>query len=240
MFEFELLASLFFTLSKIEQANGDRRLTRTELASTLGDLVNSYRKSIDKSELNEEWLMKRIERRNSVKQEMKVTTSRESYRMLWLTYDQLLRNYMRWEDALCELGFARRPIDDEEERREGYVVFHKQPRNQMERIFNMDEICIYLDGKAERGSGREASTPSCADLPETGKGTHKSSLKVTVQFGIVGDQFIPGHVIVSSTAADGNAKLDAKMFPAFQEIVAQYGYEREYTWPFLFSINKSG
>ena len=93
--DFELLATLFFTLSKIEQANGDKRLTRTELASALGDLVNSYRRSIDKSELNEEWLMKRIEKRNSVKQAMKVTTSRESYRMLWLTYDQLLRNYMR-------------------------------------------------------------------------------------------------------------------------------------------------
>ena len=79
VFDFELLASLFFTLSKIEQANGDKRLTRTGLASTLGDLVNSYRRSIDKSELNEEWLMKRIEQRNSVKQEMKVTTSRESY-----------------------------------------------------------------------------------------------------------------------------------------------------------------
>ena len=38
-------------------------------------------------------------------------------------------NYLRWEDALCELGFARRPVDDEEEEREGYVVFHKHPNN---------------------------------------------------------------------------------------------------------------
>ena len=41
--DFELRASLFFTLlSKIEQANGDKQLTRAELASTLGDLVNTY------------------------------------------------------------------------------------------------------------------------------------------------------------------------------------------------------
>ena len=26
--------------------------------------------------------------------------------------------------CVCELGFARRPVDDEEEKREGYVVFH--------------------------------------------------------------------------------------------------------------------
>lgn len=31
------------------------------------------------------------------------------------------------------------------------------------------------------------STPLCADLPETGKRIHKSSLKVTVQFGIILD-----------------------------------------------------
>ena len=63
------------------------------------------------------------------------------------------------------------------------------------------------------------STPLCADLPETRKRTHKSSLKATVQFGIVGDQFVPGRMIVSSSAANGNAKVYAKMFPAFQEIM---------------------
>ena len=70
------------------------------------------------------------------------------------------------------------------------------------------------------------STPLCADLPETRKRTHKSSLKVTVQFGsIVGDQFVPGCMIVSSSAANGNAKVYTKMFPAFQEIMGQYGFQ---------------
>ena len=171
---------------------------------------------------------------------MKVSTARESYRVLWLTYEQLLRNYMRWEEVLCELGFARLPIDDDEKQREGYVVFHKEPKNQIERICNVDEICIYLDGKVEKGAGRNPSTPSCDDIPEIGQGTHKSSLKVTVQFGVIGNQFIPGYVIVSSCAAEGNAKLDAKMFPAFQEVYGQFGCQRTHPWLFLFSVNSSG
>ena len=135
-----------------------------------------------------------------------------------------------------KLGFARPPNNEEERALEGYVVFHEK---QIGWCLNVDEVCLYLDGKAEKGAGRPGSTPSCEAIPDAGTATNKSSTKVTVQFGIAGDQFIPPHIIVSSSAAEGRAKLSAKMFDGYQEIVGQFRCSKPHHWPALFSVNKS-
>ena len=68
-------------------------------------------------------LMKRIEQRNSIKQEMKLSTGRESYQLLWLTYYQQLMNYIKWEEVCVKMGFARLAIDEAEVKEKGHVVF---------------------------------------------------------------------------------------------------------------------
>lgn len=235
--EFELLAQMFFTLSKIEQANGSKRRSRTELTALLGDIINHKRQADGKEELDEDWVMKQIEIQNSMKQQMKKSTACESYRGLWLTYDNLMKNYMRWEECLVELGFAHLPIDDKEKKAKGHVVFFE---GQMNRVLNVNELCLYLDGKAEHGSGRPGSTPICSDIPDAGTATNKSSMKVTIQFGIAGNEFIPPHVNVPSSAAAGQAKLFSKMFHGYREIIGKYGCLKEHHWQVLFSVNKSG
>ena len=77
--EFELLCELFFTLSAIEQANGDKRLTCTELTSLLAEIINHKQLAENLEEMDEISLMKRIEQQNSIKQDMKLSMGRESY-----------------------------------------------------------------------------------------------------------------------------------------------------------------
>ena len=77
--EFELLCELFFTLSAIEQANGDKRLTRTKLAPPLVEIINHKQLAEGLEEIDRISLMKRIEQQNYIKQDIKLSKGRESY-----------------------------------------------------------------------------------------------------------------------------------------------------------------
>ena len=235
--EFELLCELFFTLSAIEQANGDKRLTRTELTSLLAEIINHKRLAEGLEEMDEISLMKRIEQQNSIKQDMKLSKGRESYRLLWLTYFQQQMNYIKWEEVCVKMGFARPAIDEAEVKEKGHVVFFE---GQVERYVNVDECALFLDGTVEKQSGRPSSTPSAAGIAETGEAKSKSAKKVTVQFGIAGNEALPFHIIVPSSAKEGNRKLDARMFPAFKEVEGKYGLCQVYHHGCFFSCNTSG
>ena len=118
------------------------------------------------------------------------------------------------------------PINEAERKQIGHTVFFE---GQEDRFFNVDEICIYLDGKTEKRSGCLSSTPSTFGIAETGEGKIKSSKKCTIQFGIAGNQILPPHIIVSTSASDErDGNLDSKMFPAFHDVYGQFGREREY------------
>ena len=235
--EFELIAELMFTLSALEQANGDKRLTHTELSSFLGDLINHKRNVEGKPEIDEISLWKRIEKRNSIKQHMKTSHGRESYRLLWLTHYQQLMNFIKWEEVLVKMKFARPAKDEAEQKKEGYVVFFK---GQVNRYINVDECALFLDGRVEKQAGRPSSTPSAAGIAETGEAKSKSAKKVTVQFGIAGNEALPFHIIVPSSAKEGNRKLDARMFPAFKEVEGKYGLCQVFHHGCFFSCNASG
>ena len=235
--EFELLCELFFTLSAIEQANGDKRLTRTELTSLLAEIINHKRLAEKLEKMDEISLMKRIEQRNSIKQDMKLSKGRESYRLLWLTYLQQQMNYIKWEEVCVKMGFARPAIDEAEVKEKGHVVFFE---GQVERYMNVDECALFLDGTVEKQSGRPSSTPSAAGVAETGEARSKSAKKVTVQFGIAGNEALPFHIIVPSSAKEGNRKLEARMFPAFKEVEGKYGLCQVYHHGCFFSCNASG
>ena len=235
--EFELLCELFFTLSAIEQANGDKRLTRTELTSLLAEIINHKRLAEGLEEMDEISLMKRIEQQNSIKQDMKLSKGRESYRLLWLTYFQQQMNYIKWEEVCVKMGFARPAIDEAEVKEKGHVVFFE---GQVERYMNVDECALFLDGTVEKQAGRPSSTPSAAGIAETGEAKSKSAKKVTVQFGIAGNEALPFHIIVPSSAKEGNRKLDARMFPAFKEVEGKYGLCQVYHHGCFFSCNTSG
>ena len=89
----------------------------------LGNIVNSKRKQDEKLEMDEVNLSRKIEKRNSLKQEMKIIDEQESYRLLWLTYWQQLLNYKKWEEYCVCLGIAHLPTDESEQLKKGHIAF---------------------------------------------------------------------------------------------------------------------
>ena len=61
-----------------------------------------------------------------------------------------------------------------------------------------------------------------------------------LQEQVAGDELLPPFIIVSSSAKEGNRKLDAKMFPAFRQVVGTYGFQREYYHDNVFAATSSG
>ena len=76
---FELLCELFFTLSATEQADGDKQLTCTKLTYLLAEIINHKQLAEGLEEMDKISLMKRIEQQNSIKQDIRLSTGRESY-----------------------------------------------------------------------------------------------------------------------------------------------------------------
>jgi len=167
---------------------------------------------------------------------MKVSNGRESYRLLWLTYRQQLMNYQKWEEACVRLGFARIPKDDTEKSEKGHIVFLEGQEN---RYLQFDEMALFLDG-ATPTADRKGTTPTFGEIPDAGNAASKSSKKVTLLLGIAGDELLPPFIIVSSSAKEGNRKLDAKMFPAFRQVVGAYGFQCEYYYDNVFAATASG
>ena len=61
-----------------------------------------------------------------------------------------------------------------------------------------------------------------------------------LQEQVAGDELLPPFFIVSSSAKEGNRKLDAKMFPAFRQVVGTYGFQCEYYHDKVFAATASG
>ena len=171
------LCHLFFTLSAIEYTNKDKKLTGTKLASLFAKDTNYKQLAEGLKPLDEISLMKQIEQRNSIKQEMTLSVGRESYCLLWLTYYQQLMNYIKWEEVLVTMKFACPAKDEAKQKKEGYVIFLQ---GQVKRYMNVDECALFLDGTVEKQAGHPSSTPSAAGIAEAGKAKSKSAKKVTL------------------------------------------------------------
>ena len=74
-----------------------------------------------------------------------------------------------WERDLEELGFTERT-----------ETSHYIPHNQLERILNLDETCLSLDGSKGGRGGRPEVVFYSPNFPQLGRGTSKSSLTTTM------------------------------------------------------------
>jgi hypothetical protein len=219
--DFKDLCSIFFTLSSIEQSNGDpNRMEREELTSLLGRIVKSKQQQVDFDEVA---LYKRILYHNSNVQAVNVVDPREARRHAWLKYTTLEKHYQQWECEMLRLGFARKPIGEEELKREGHVVFHDE---QLQRYVGLDECKISLASgkKDEHTGGRPGSTPTNPLLPDPGKASEKSSKCLTVLFGHIGDEAFAPLLIFPTSAQPENRKIYAKHIGSLQQICGKFGH----------------
>jgi hypothetical protein len=90
---------------------------------------------------------------------------RDAIRLKWTTAANQRRHYERWEEICVELGFARKPIDENEKKEKGHVVFFD---GQESRIANFDEMKLALDGTDENAGGLPSATPITNMINESG------------------------------------------------------------------------
>jgi predicted metalloendopeptidase len=109
-------------------------------------IVNGRLNALGEKPMNEVKLFNRVEKVKNVCK----ADPREINRVKWLTYRTQNQNHEKFEDACVELGFARLPVDDEEEQeRERHVVFFD---GQLSRTLGYDESNLSFDG-FEKGKG---------------------------------------------------------------------------------------
>ena len=133
------------------------------------------------------------------------SSSLEHRRAVYTTYN----NLNIWFDTLKELliskGFARKRIDNEDG--EGELVFFP---GQLNRILNLDESALTLDGNQTKSGGRSSTRFGSSNpaVPEGADRTNKSSTRITFIGGSTAAGYpLPPHFQLKSVATDENKRI---------------------------------
>ena len=134
-------------------------------------------------------LINRIMKETAVKILSKVTDSVEYRCVKWTTYRNFNSWYLNWEHDLEELGFDYR-YDA------GDLII---PKNQLQRIINVDESCLSMDRSKGRRGGRTRTVFYSPNLPLVGRPTGKSGLTTThITVSTSAEESIPPHFQIST------------------------------------------
>lgn len=237
---FEAICTLVFTAESIDQANcSDNRLQRNEMTSTVGVIVNEVLANNIGScaQLTDDHaFMRRVEQRNSTRQDVAVVEGRDSRRMAFLTYHAQMSNHQRFEDTCCKLGFARQPVSEEERSEQGFVVFYERA---FPRILQFDEMNLSLDCIEEIRGGRPASSHTNPDLPDGGKPKGKSGKTCTLMMGCnFACEALPPYFMFPSDAREPT--VNSELMLAFPQVQGQYGWDAPRAFNVQFTKNKKG
>ena len=156
----------------------------------------------------------------------------EERRIRWTTYHNIKSWFDNWGHDLVELGFATKSYD-------GSVEI---PNNQLQRIINIDETCLTLDG----GLGKCGGCPSVVyvgkNLPNVGKAFSKTSITVTMITGsTAAGEAIPPHFQFSTMATSENRmRLRSELLQFMPYIKGKFGCNSIREWPVTFGMNLKG
>ncbi|CAB9505420.1 hypothetical protein SEMRO_230_G093370.1 [Seminavis robusta] len=178
---FKAFCSAVFTLCAIEQANCQERMNREQLKSSVGEVLNEMRQRNGLDTMNDAKFYGRIEKEISHLQDLEKADTRESLRVLWLTYQAQLKHYMNWEETSVELGFARELLPTESPEDNGYIVWKEEA---LHRVLQFDEMNIALDGTDDSIGGRQSRIPTSKGMGNAGKAAEKSGASMTLMFGM--------------------------------------------------------
>ena len=215
------IAALVYSSTAIEQANCQaNRLSRSELQSVVGSIVNTKRQDEKKPEINDAFFFQRIQRINSMLTDIGTPDKRELLRSLWLTFNQQKKHYINWETFLIEQGFGRAPTNDKEQEEHGHIVFFD---GQKERILHIDEMGFMFDGAKNGIGGRPGTVFFDAELAYGGQPVQKSSDRVTILVAAnYGNEVLPLLLVIPSFAKQPHISKDLMM--NLRQIFGKYGY----------------
>ena len=131
-----------------------------------------------------------------------------------------------------ELGFAYR--DDA-----GDLII---PGEQLQRILNVNESCLSMDGSKVRRGGRPSDVLYSPKLTLSGRPTGKSGLNTTIITGsTVTGEAIPPHFQFSTKAKTTNKmRLRAELVKYYPNIRGKFGYEEVRLLLVPFGMNTKG
>ena len=218
------IAALVYSSSVIEQANCQaNRLSRSELQSVVGNIVNKKRQDEGAPEISDVAFFERIQKINSILNDIGTPDRRELLRSLWLTFDQQKKHYINWEKFLIEQGFGRAPTNDKEQEQHGHIVFFD---GQKIRILHIDEMGFMFDGAKNGIGGRPGTVFFVPELAYGGQPVQKSSDRITVLVAANYDnEVLPLLLVIPSNAKQPH--IDKDLMMNLHQIMGKYGYPSE-------------
>ena len=156
----------------------------------------------------------------------------EDRRVRWTTYANLRLWFDNWKREVIELGFAK-------ESAEGEVIF---PQDQLERIINLDETCLSLDGSDGARGGRPNVAYINQTLPQLGKSSAKSNITTTLITGSsAAGEALPPHFQFSTKAKSVDTmKMRRETVIYMHDVRGKFGNEENKIWPVTLGMNEKG
>ena len=133
---------------------------------------------------------------------------------------------------MLELGFA--DVDSE-----GKTVI---PMEQLEKIINIDETCLVLDGSKCNRGGRPEITFYSPNLPNLGRATCKTSMATTMITGstAAGEPMPPHFQFLTMAQSEDTQRVNIRMSAFFPKIKGTFGTNCEKEWPVTLGMNLKG
>ncbi|CAB9523296.1 unknown protein [Seminavis robusta] len=236
---FKAFCSAVFTLCAIEQANCQDRMNREQLKSSVGEVLNEMRQRNGLDSMNDSKFYSRIEKEISHLQDLEKADTRESLRVLWLTYQAQQKHYINWEQTAVELGFARQLLPTELTEDVGYIVWKEEA---LHRVLQFDEMNIALDGTDDSIGGRQSRIPTSKGMGNAGKAAEKSGASMTLMFGMsFANEALPPLFIFPTKSKDpSNYKHRVDFAASLPQLEAQYGFNRLRRHNVPFAMNPKG
>ena len=152
----------------------------------------------------------------------------EDRRVKWTTYYNLKTWFDSLQEELIELGFVK--YDDENK------VF--VPPDKLERILNVDETCLVLDGSKCNRGGRPEVIFYSPYLPNLGKATIKNSATTTMIAGsTAAGEPIPPHFQFQIRAQSVETQsVNINLVRFLPNIIGKFGSEEAKEWLVTFSL----
>jgi hypothetical protein len=177
-------------------------------------------------------LLERVQKDTATNLRRQKAKKAEDRRLKWTTKKNLVPWFDNWEQDLVALGFGTR---DET----GAVYI---PPEQQERIANLDETCLNLDGSSAIRGGRPDCVMYDPRFPVVGLATTKSSSTSTLITGsTAAGEVLPPHIQFPTKAKSADTeRINIDVIQYVQKVRGKFGCAEVRTWPITFGMNETG
>ena len=199
-------------------------------------ILNPYFNHINQKTMNAQKLVTRLLEEDAYRQNVEIVHPREQRRFLWFTAQNLLSHYKNMEMRLVERGYARMSTNNEYQESGEYIKWFPE---QCCRAGNIDEMSWGFGHEANGIGGRPGVSLTTELVPNPGDPAQKSSLKVTILYGMTyADEALPPLIILPSSAEQ--PILREKLLCRFDQIVAQYGNPKRRAFDCMIAFSNKG